>query len=525
VIKRQDSLQRVAAMPEGERSDYIRKLVRQIRRQQGLKEEEAPTAGGTVPAGRDPFASTIAKGDWYFYNKNLKSAGSTAFQQMWGSRPNIDNWRRFTDVTTQLRQNTIQGDGRTIQPISTAPDAGPASFETLFSRLPSTPGGLQVSNDSIRRSLEMLGKIYINELEDYVSAVETYEDIRRRFPLEDLSADQLFQLQFSYAKTGNKTRSDEAKKQLIEKYPSDRLAIIAATGKDPQSEKAGPQLTKKYEAIYDLFVEGKFSEALAAKQQADSIYQTNQWSPQLLYIEAVYHVRQREDSVAIGLFNTLIRQNPGTPLAAKAENLMEVLERRQEIEAELTSLEIERPAEDSLHVEPMPVTATVQKKESVVSTEQKAVAAKPVTAKPVADPALTTKLPVQTGALYTFNPDEQHYAVIVLNKVDPVFGNEARNAFNRHNKEKFYNQPLDVKQVPVNENIRFLIVESFSNAPAAIDYIQKVKPVAASQIVPWLKGDKFSFTIISERNLKTLIGTKDFEVYKGFLDQNLPVKF
>ncbi len=525
VITRQDSLQRIAAMPEGERSDYIRKLVRQIRRQQGLKEEEAPTAGRALPAGRDPFAATTAKGDWYFYNKNLKSAGSTAFQQLWGNRPNIDNWRRFTDVTTQLRQNTIQGDGRSIRPISPAPDAGPATFETLSSRLPSTPADLQVSNDSIRRSLETLGTIYINELEDYASAVQIYEEMRRRFPSEDLSADQLFQLQFSYAKTGDKARSEEIKKQLLEKYPSDRLAIIAATGKDPQSEKAGPELTKKYEGIYDLFVEGKFAEALAAKQQADSIYQTNQWSPQLLYIEAVYHVRQREDSIAVGLFNTLIRQNPGTPLASKAENLIEVLERRQEIEAELSTLEIERPVEDSLFVEPMPVTATVQKRDSVVSKEEKVVAARPVTAKPVAEPPLVTKPPVQTGALYSFIPDEPHYAVVVLNKVDPVFGNEARNAFNRHNKEKFYNQPLDVKQVAVNEDIRFLVVESFSNAPAAIDYIQKVKPVAATQIVPWLKGDKFSFTIISERNLKTLLGTKNFEVYKGFLDQNLPVKF
>jgi uncharacterized protein HemY len=43
-INRQDSLQRLAAMTEDERTDYIKKLVRKLRRQQGLKEEESFSA-------------------------------------------------------------------------------------------------------------------------------------------------------------------------------------------------------------------------------------------------------------------------------------------------------------------------------------------------------------------------------------------------------------------------------------------------------------------------------------------------
>ena len=77
IIYRQDSLQRIAAMPEAEREPYIKKLVRKLRKEQGLKEDEPvvstnPLNPNTAPT--DLFDNT-AKGDWYFYNTSLKSKG------------------------------------------------------------------------------------------------------------------------------------------------------------------------------------------------------------------------------------------------------------------------------------------------------------------------------------------------------------------------------------------------------------------------------------------------------------------
>ncbi|MES2883008.1 MAG: hypothetical protein V4676_12735, partial [Bacteroidota bacterium] len=45
VINRQDSLQRIAALPEAARKASINKLVKQLRKLQGLAEEAAPSAG------------------------------------------------------------------------------------------------------------------------------------------------------------------------------------------------------------------------------------------------------------------------------------------------------------------------------------------------------------------------------------------------------------------------------------------------------------------------------------------------
>ncbi len=107
IIARQDSLQRIAALPEKERDDYIKKLVRKLRKQQGLKEDE-PVVSGNGPVNPNAPPTELFdnnnKSDWYFYNPSLKSKGYTEFKGKWGTRPNVDNWRRITAVNSAMQQ-------------------------------------------------------------------------------------------------------------------------------------------------------------------------------------------------------------------------------------------------------------------------------------------------------------------------------------------------------------------------------------------------------------------------------------
>ncbi|MDB5251725.1 MAG: hypothetical protein JWP27_894, partial [Flaviaesturariibacter sp.] len=329
IISRQDSLQRLANMPEDERSAFVRKLVRQLRRERGLK-DEATAAAASMPVAADPFAGQQTKGEWYFYNENLRKTGSASFRQVWGTRPNVDNWRRQSDVTAQLR-NRLPENTRTQGSKSGAPSLDPFTYDGMMAGLPISPMSLQVSNDSIQRALFGLGTLYLNDMEDYPGAVETFEQLRTRFANPENADQLLFNLYFAYSKTGNTAKAAEMKRLLLSGYPNSRYASILNTGVDPKSARPSMPATKTYEGIYDLFLEGKYAEAEAAKQNADSVYKTNYWSPQLLYIEAVYQVKQNEDSLAKKTLTTLIRQNAGTPLAARAQNLIDVLGRRWQI--------------------------------------------------------------------------------------------------------------------------------------------------------------------------------------------------
>ena len=143
---------------------------------------------------------------------------------------------------------------------------------------------------------------------------------------------------------------------------------------------------------------------------------------------------------------------------------------------------------------------------------------------PVTDSAGKRPLqPLPTN--YSSTPDAPHYVVVVLNKVDAVFVNEARNAFAGYNRDTYYNKQMDAELVAVDADNHLLLISPFKNAQDAIDYVDRARPVTSSQIVPWLKGGKYYYSIITERNLQVLKNSKDIDKYKQFLDKTFPGKF
>jgi outer membrane protein assembly factor BamD (BamD/ComL family) len=370
-----------------------------------------------------------------------------------------------------------------------------------------------------------LGTSYINDIEDYPSAIQAFEDLRKRFPDYQGMNEVLFNVYYSYTKTGDLAKAAEIKNLLLKNYPSSRQAAIVNNGVDPQAAKPTAEVTKVYENIYDQFIEGNFEGAIAAKKNADSVYKTNYWSPQLLYIEAVYHVKQREDSIAKNTLNLIIQQNPNTALAEKAGNMIQVLAKRNQIEEELRNLKIERPREDTIVVQDYTPAPTALRRDSTTIQKNNVVLNAPGIKQRTDTGMGKTVIPAPTVSFYTYDANAPHYVLVVLNKVDNVFGNEAKNAFNRYNKERYYNLPLTNEILPLDTENKLLLIGNFSNILQATEYVQKVIPLAPKEIVPWLKADKYSFTIISSQNLEVLKKKLDLGNYKAFLEQNSGLKF
>jgi hypothetical protein len=829
IFARQDSLQRIAALPPDERNDAVKAVLKKLRKQQGLKEDATVTGGGSTllaagMGGNNPPTDlfTQQKGEWYFYNTNAKTQGQTQFKSVWGNRPNTDNWRRFAVVSQQQQALTSPDQSVDVRNPNAPNGSGDMSggmdlsMEGLTSRLPLTPETLKASNDSVQGALFTLGTAYLNDIDDLPSAIATFEELRRRFPDNEKNDEALFHLYYAYGKTGNASAASAAKKLLTEKYPASRFALIASTGKDPVAKSNAPTVesTKAYENVYNLFIEGRFNDAIESKRIADSTYKTTFWQPQLLYIESVYYIKQRQDSVAKNVLQTIIRQNSNKALTAKAQNLVNVLDRRKQIEDELTRLQITRPTDDD-SASTQPIAAVPPKKDTVavvkkpelppavdsvalakarqkqiadslaqvaalasakrdslalakqtaqrisdslalarkdslalaktardqarrdsltnaavrLKQRQDSIALAKQTAKRITDSlalvrrdslaqkaltaqrqkdslaqvkaaldqarkdsialrqalakqasdsaavrkyfeqrqrdslarvtrdsialakkqaqearadslarkalvdkqrkdsialanaardqarkdslvlaqamqkqrqdsitsakeaarrlneslaaakrdslalakaardearrdsiaqvqlrqkqrqdslalarqnakrfadsletarrdslALARKSFVDPNA-YHYDPAQPHYGIVILDKVDPIFVSEARNAFLRYNRELNDTNPLDVQIVNITADIRLLVISGLPNAAAAIEYVTKVQQVAATEIIPWLKGNKYTFSIISARNLELLKAKTDMPAYKAFLEQHLPGKF
>lgn len=557
-IARQDSLQALAALSEDDRKDKVKKLVRQLRRQQGLKDEGGSSTGSAFAAQSAPslFGDSDKKGEWYFYNSGTRQKGYNDFRSKWGARKNTDNWRRSAAQSAVINNPAATSIAGTAGKDSAASaESTEITFDALYGRIPLTPEKLQQSNDSIRNALFNMGSTFIQELEDCAHGTPVLEELRTRFPQSPRMDEVLFNLYFCYNKQGETEKAEAIKKQMGQQFNKSNYTTIVNTGKDPQAKGPKPEATKLYEKIYDLFIEGSFTEAIAQKKTADSIYGRNYWTPQLLYIEAVYYIKQREDSVAKTVLANIIGQFTGHPLSEKAKTLLDVLNRRKEIEEELRNMVINMPVEDTTQKQPVaaaPVPKTseppsmvkanikmpgikdslgvkapsqgvpglVQKNIKIAKDStvvQDTVAAK--------DTVLIAQQPVPPGSPFSFNAETPHYVVIILNKVDPVFVNEARNAFYRYNRDTYFNKNMQAELVEIDNDNRLLLISPFKNAAEAIAYVDQTKPKTSSEIVPWLKGGKYTYSIITEKNLEVLKGNKDINAYTQFLEKMVPGKF
>ncbi|MEP7238779.1 MAG: tetratricopeptide repeat protein, partial [Ferruginibacter sp.] len=348
-IEREDSLQHIALMPTAERDDYIKKLVRRLRKEKGYKDDGSGSGGNIVPFSNntpveiDLFASNSSKGEWYFNNNALKSRGFSEFKSKWGTRTNSDNWRRKAAAETVITNPANPSGANKNAPgdpknkgtnASSQPEE--ISYDLLIKDLPFTEEKINASNDIIATNMIDLAKAYQNDLEEYQLAADTYEDYLKRFPTRLLDGEVYLNLYFCYTKLGNTSMAAHYKDLLNSKYANSTAGQKLNNPSSLNPKTKNPEATKLYEDIYDLFLQGDFEKAIAEKKNADSLYGVNYWTPQLLYIEALYHVKNRDDSAAIKGLQTIISNNPSSPLKEKAQTMIDVLRRRAEIEKYLT---------------------------------------------------------------------------------------------------------------------------------------------------------------------------------------------
>jgi hypothetical protein len=275
-----------------------------------------------------------------------------------------------------------------------------------------------------------------------------------------------------------------------------------------------------YQHIYDLFIQGGFDSAVAMKKTADDLHGNNYWTPQLTYIEAIYYVQCAQDTDAIIKLDTLISLFPSSPLSEKAKILIDVLHRRKQIEAYLSTLQVTRvPEDDRILISDNQNIAT-RKAVSVVPTEPKLSQIRPI--KVMQDSAVQLP-PSMISGVFKWQPSKTHNVVMLLDKVDEVYVNEVVNAYKRFNTSNGLNN-ITISKFPYDVQKNLIQFSKFENADDAVLYFEKIKKAAPTQL-SWLQTSKYSYFIIHDENLQLLKSNKDMDAYKKLLNNQFPGKF
>ena len=229
IIQHQDSIQRVALMPEKERLAFIDNIIEKIKQEeQRLKELENSRRSENNffydPQKNNSFnrMNQNRGGGWYFDNPNTLSFGFSEFNRKWGKRKLEDDWRRSDKKSLTVEEalaDTINED-----------EFDPKSRDSYLKELPTSVEAMKESNQKIIEAYFDAGVIYKEKLSDIPQSISTFETLNTRFPNSENRVMVLYFLYRLHEEKGNIDFAKDYKRMLLNEFPQSDYAKLI---KDP----------------------------------------------------------------------------------------------------------------------------------------------------------------------------------------------------------------------------------------------------------------------------------------------------
>lgn len=330
-IQREDSLQKVARMSEQERTTLITSIIEKV------KEEEKTVKTGDTNADRfnlgqyyeneRRFQGNIdQEGKWYFYNQSALTFGRTEFRRRWGDRKLEDNWRRLNKARLSTTQPGA-GQEETAQPgkDSSRVRTDNKKPEFYLKNLPLNDSLLKISNDRIASAYLESGKVYSEKFRDNKKAIESFEELLKRFPVDIIEPEGLYNIYKIY-KDENNSVSETYRQRLIEKYPqSEFTRIITDTAYFSKLVQAKHDSEKLYETAYDAYLKEKFGDALSICEQAITKYLKDDLIPKFMLLKSYCIAKTTDERTFKEALNAIIKAYPVSPESTRASEIIAYL--------------------------------------------------------------------------------------------------------------------------------------------------------------------------------------------------------
>ncbi|OMP80319.1 MULTISPECIES: tetratricopeptide repeat protein [unclassified Chitinophaga] len=545
-IQLQDSLQRIAAMPESDRKIFLTKLSVQIRKdaEENAKKARADSAAALAEAmasanTNNPFSNNgmntkagqkAEAGDWYFYNTASKSSGFQEFKRKWGNRGNNDNWRRSQNGVVAVKENLEPVD-ENGNPISTdgqakkkATPADSTTAETLAANLPLTPDELLKSNIIAEEAFYDLGKLYSDGLDNLDLGIETYDTLLNRYPHHPNKTEVIYSLYIWHNKLNHTALANSFRQQIMSNYGDSKFASIIRFGglKDENIGKK-KEISSAYEHVYGAYLDCNYETALRMKKEADSTFGLNFMQPKFDLLEAM--IIAKMDTCEFGkqpLTAVMNKYQNDDQVYARSKELLDALDNRSALVVYLSMLEIERKPEAPLLDEDVTMIYPWQRPHPELNNAE----LKTATADSIKLAADNAKLkiaplppPMKPKVIYKLVADAPHFVVMSFNKLTKKAVDESVEIFTKYNKEHHPDMKIQVGSYVMSQTEVLLIFRLFDNEDRALDYFDEIR-LGAGKLLPQMRPSDYTMFIISRDNFILMNTRRDLDGYKKFFGDN-----
>ena len=319
----EDSVQKIAALSEKDREDFLKETLKQIKRdEQRRKELEAAKLLALQQS--QPTNTNANTNKFIFNNPKLREEGFNEFRKNWGQRDNTDDWRRSERIVLNANIDVQGQDSSLAQTTPGQKDS--LSVESLLKNIPLTAEALIASQERLLEALYTSGVLYkeiLNETELAAAQFLAILDKNLDHPTDLSAAFQLFKIY------ENSTDADKYRQYILKKYPSSDAAKYF---KDPDfyvKQKLSAQKDQEaYLALVQKYDQAYYAQVQAATQTVIDNDPSNAYRAEYLLLNALAIGQQATDKqVLVPLLQRIIDEKPKSDQAVRAKEMLEILKK------------------------------------------------------------------------------------------------------------------------------------------------------------------------------------------------------
>ena len=513
-VEQQDSLQRLAKMPEEKRNKVIDMLIAELIKkekeaQRAQEEAEAEkvlaqqsAVGNRQQTGnQSPQTPTAANGKWYFYNPQAVSQGKQTFQQQWGKRENEDNWQRM-NKTVVASTSTTAADGEAADNEETAADDGtgataadgtaspadgtPAEADTLandphnreyyLAQIPFTDEQIAESNNIIKDGLFHAGIIFKDRLDNLPLSEKTLTRLVNDYSDYPQNDEALYHLWLLYSRQGRTAEAQQILTWMQQDYAESQWTVLLSDPDFAENQRFGIHIEDSvYAATYEAFKADRHQEVQANAQLSADRFPLGEHRPKFLFIEGLSRLNAGDAAACTERMTKVVDNYPQSEVSELAGMIIRGVQQGRQLHGGKYDM------------------ADVWSRRS---------------AETAADSTLKDTLRFERNASYVF---------LLAYQPDSVNQNQLLYELAKYNFSNFLVRNFDIQTDQDANGLCRMLVSGFLSYDEARQYARQLYSYqAASALLAHCRS-----LIVSEQNLRLLGTAYSYRDYELFFDQQI----
>jgi tetratricopeptide (TPR) repeat protein len=489
MVEVQDSLQRLAVMPENERNSLIDKWIALERKKQEDAELMANQQGsesGFYRANEYRFGLGRSEegSGWYFYNPQTVSYGKAQFQQRWGRRKLEDNWRRMnkaivSDDEINELEELIDSSKIVIR------ETDPMKREYYTQDLPVNDSLLTLSHEKIRDGLYNAGKIFKSDFNDYARSAESFEELNRRYPDNIYLLSAYFDLHDVNELMGDRTKALYYRDLIVQRFPDSKYArYLLNPNFFTEMLERQDNLNRLYQDAFREYKAGRYAQVAEHTVRLKTMVPDSLMLSKIDFMEAI----SKGATSDMRNFELLLQQYIANyPKAEPLPLATEILTLLQDS----TLADYQRLVEMGyLHDE-------IRNTELITGT---------------------TAEEDEFGGKFSYDEELVHYFVITYPKEANPDINRLKFDLSNYNLDHYTRYDFDIEAESLDANTSMIQIRSLGNKEQALIYFRAI--IRKAEVFRTLKGVDYYNFVISSTNYRQIMADKSASEYLRFFLKN-----